>query len=161
MLPDAGASVESASTTTAAAFLDLDKTIISQSGTLAFAPSFYRYGLSSRTGAMRGACAQLAFRLGGAGQRRMDRVRAQLSELCGTGQLSRSGDIVSRHLAEIIGPYVYAEARDLIAAHAAAGRDVTIVSTSGQEMVRRKRRLGLNLPQAAGMKRSRSIEITN
>jgi len=63
-----GGSVETESTTTAAAFFDLDKTIISRSSTLAFAPSFYRYGLISRTEALRGACAQLVFRLGGAGQ---------------------------------------------------------------------------------------------
>ncbi len=60
-----GASVETESTTTV---FDLDKTIISRSSTLAFAPSFYRYGRISRTEALRGACAQLVFRLGGAGQ---------------------------------------------------------------------------------------------
>ncbi len=128
--------VESESTTTAAAFFDLDKTIISRSSTLAFAPSFYRYGLITRTEALRGACAQLAFRMGGAGQRRMDRVRTQLSELCRDWSAEQVGEIVSRHLTEIIVPHVYAEARDLMAAHAAAGREVIIVSTSGQEMVR-------------------------
>src|SRR5262249_43301892 len=48
-----GTSVESASRT-AAAFFDLDKTIISRSSTLAFVPSFYRHGLITRSQAIRG-----------------------------------------------------------------------------------------------------------
>ncbi len=43
----------------AAAFFDLDKTIIAKSATLAFGPSFYRNGLISRGDAVRGAAAQL------------------------------------------------------------------------------------------------------
>jgi HAD superfamily hydrolase (TIGR01490 family) len=129
-----GTSVEGVSGTTAA-FFDLDKTIISRSSTLAFAPSFYRHGLISRTEALRGACAQLIFRLGGADHRRMERVRGQVSQLCRGWPAERVGEIVARHLEELIVPYVYAEARVLLAGHRDAGRDVIIVSTSGQEMV--------------------------
>jgi HAD superfamily hydrolase (TIGR01490 family) len=129
-----GTSVEGVSGTTAA-FFDLDKTIISRSSTLAFAPSFYRHGLISRTEAMRGACAQLIFRLGGADHRRMERIRSQVSQLCRGWPADRVGEIVTRYLEELIVPYVYAEARVLLAWHRDAGRDVIIVSTSGQEMV--------------------------
>jgi HAD superfamily hydrolase (TIGR01490 family) len=126
--------VETVSGTTAA-FFDLDKTIISRSSTLAFAPSFYRHGLISRTEAMRGACAQAIFRLGGADHRRMERLRGQVSQLCRGWPADRVGEIVTSCLEELIVPYVYAEARVLLAGHRKAGRDVVIVSTSGQEMV--------------------------
>jgi HAD superfamily hydrolase (TIGR01490 family) len=119
-----------------AAFFDLDKTIISRSSTLAFGPSFYRYGLITRAEALRTAYAQLLFRLGGADHQRMERIRAAAGELCRGWPVDRVTDIVRRHLDETILPLVYADARRLIAAHGKAGQDVIIVSTSGQEMVR-------------------------
>ncbi|MGO8882598.1 MAG: HAD family hydrolase [Streptosporangiaceae bacterium] len=130
-----GTSVESGSESQAA-FFDLDKTIISRSSTLAFASSFYRYGLITRTEALRGASAQIVFRLGGASHRRMERLRLQVGELCRGWPADRIGEIVRRHLDEIIVPLVYPQIYALLAAHQEAGRDVIIVSTSGQEMVR-------------------------
>ncbi len=121
--------------TIAAAFFDLDKTIISRSSTLAFGPSFYRHGLITRGEALRTAYAQLLFRLGGADHQRMERMRAAVGELCRGWPVDRVSDIVCRHLDETILPLVYADARRLIAAHGSAGQDVIIVSTSGQEMV--------------------------
>jgi phosphoserine phosphatase len=107
---------------TAAAFFDLDKTIISRSSTLAFAPSFYRHGLITRSEVMRGACAQLIFRLYGADHRRMERIRSQISQLCRGWPADRVGDIVTRHLEELIVPHLYAEALALLAGHREAGR---------------------------------------
>jgi HAD superfamily hydrolase (TIGR01490 family) len=118
-----------------AAFFDLDKTIISRSSTLAFGPSFYRYGLIGPGDAVRSALAQALFRFTGAGHGRMERVRDQVSQLCRGWPAERVGEIVTRHLGDLILPYVYAEARALLAEHRSAGRDVIIVSTSGQEMV--------------------------
>ncbi len=118
-----------------AAFFDLDKTLSSRSSTLAFAPSFFRHGLISRTQVLRGAFAQLAFRAGGASPAQMERVKEQVTRLCRGWPAERVSQIVTEHLNEIIGPLVYAEARSLIDSHRAAGRDVFIVSTSGQEMV--------------------------
>ena len=118
-----------------AAFFDLDKTIISRSSTLAFAPSFYRHGLINRTQAVRGAFAQLVFRLGGADHQQMERIKEQLTRLCSGWSVERVTEIVVAHLAETIGPLVYTEAHGLLRAHREAGRDVFIVSTSGQEMV--------------------------
>src|SRR5260370_40900542 len=60
-----------------AAFFDLDKTLISRSSTLAFAPSFYRHGLISGVQVARGAFAQLVFRLGGAHSKPTGRVKGQ------------------------------------------------------------------------------------
>ena len=61
----------------AAAFFDLDKTIIAKSATLAFGPSFYQNGLISRGDAVRGAVAQLLFSRHGASHQRMERIREQ------------------------------------------------------------------------------------
>jgi HAD superfamily hydrolase (TIGR01490 family) len=118
-----------------AAFFDLDKTIISRSSTLAFVPSFYQHGLITRSEAIRGACAQLIFRLHGAGPNRMARVRDQVAELCRGWPADEVGEIVSANLAQTIVPHLYTEARELVARHVAAGHDVIIVSSSGQEMV--------------------------
>lgn len=124
-----------AGTAGAAAFFDLDKTIIARSSTLAFAPSFYRHGLISKVQAVRGAMAQLVFRLGGADHQQMERIKEQLTQLCRGWSAERVTEIVTAHLAETIGPIVYAEARSLLHAHQAEGRDVIIVSTAGLEMV--------------------------
>lgn len=121
--------------TIAAAFFDLDKTIISRSSALAFWPSFYKNGLISRGEAVRTAVAQLVFMLAGADHRRMERLRSQVADLCRGWDADRVRDIVLRHLNETILPLVYAEARRLIAAHFSAGQDVIIVSTSGLELV--------------------------
>jgi HAD superfamily hydrolase (TIGR01490 family) len=118
-----------------AAFFDLDKTIISRSSTLAFGASFYRHGLITRSQAFRSAFGQLIFRLGGADQQKMERLRAEVSALCRGWPADRVSDIVARHLDQIILPHVYAEAHRLISSHRDSGQDVIIVSTSGQEMV--------------------------
>jgi HAD superfamily hydrolase (TIGR01490 family) len=119
----------------AAAFFDLDKTIIAKSSTLAYGPSFYRNGLISRGDAVRGAVAQLLFTRRGASHDRMEQIRAQVSHLCRGWPADRVREIVARQLDELIVPYVYDEARDLLDAHRAAGEDVIIVSASGHEMV--------------------------
>jgi HAD superfamily hydrolase (TIGR01490 family) len=129
-----GSSVESDSTIVAA-FFDLDKTVISRSSTLAFGPSFYRHGLITRGEAIRTAFAQLAFRISGADDQRMERIRGQVGDLCRGWQAEQVRDIVSQHLADTILPLVYADAQRLIAAHGSAGQDVVIVSASGMEMV--------------------------
>jgi HAD superfamily hydrolase (TIGR01490 family) len=127
--------VDKMPTSAGAAFFDLDKTIISKSSTLAFAPSFYRHGLISRVQAARGAYAQLVFRIGGANHRRMERIKEQVTKLCRGWSADRVREIVTAHLADTIGPIVYAEARRLLDSHRSAGRDVFIVSTAGEEMV--------------------------
>jgi len=119
----------------AAAFFDLDKTIISKSSTLAFGPSFYRYGLLSRTDVIRGGLAQLRFQLSGANHRRMERIREQVGQTCQGWPADRVVEIVTRNLERLILPCVYPEARALLSEHRGAGQDVIIVSTSGHEVV--------------------------
>lgn len=118
-----------------AAFFDLDKTVISRSSTLAFGRPFYQYGLISRGAALRCMTGHLAYRMAGASHGQMERIKDLATSLCCGWPVDRVGEIVARHLDELIVPYIYPEARDLITAHQAAGRDVIIVSTSGHEVV--------------------------
>ena len=118
-----------------AAFFDLDKTLIARSSTLAFGRSFYQHGLLSRGDMMRGALAQLRYRLSGADHRQMEKLKAHVSQACRGWPADRVTEIVSRYLKDLILPYVYAEARALLSEHSSAGQDVIIVSTSGEEVV--------------------------
>jgi HAD superfamily hydrolase (TIGR01490 family) len=120
-----------------AAFFDLDKTVIAKSSALAFGRPFFRDGLISRRDVVKSAYAQLMFRLGGGGdEQAMARTRDYLAALCKGWRVEQVQQIVGETLEELINPYVYAEAASLIAEHRAAGRDVVLVSASGDEMVR-------------------------
>jgi HAD superfamily hydrolase (TIGR01490 family) len=119
-----------------AAFFDLDKTVIAKSSALAFGRPFYRDGLISRRDVVKSAYAQLMFRLGGTDEQTMARTRDYLAALCKGWRVEQVQQIVAETLDELINPYVYAEAATLIAEHQAAGRDVVLVSASGDEMVR-------------------------
>ncbi len=120
----------------AAAFFDLDKTVIAKSSALAFGRPFYRDGLITRRDVVKAAYAQLTFKLGGADDAQIARIRDHLAQLCKGWSVDQVHQIVNETLNEIINPYVYAEAAALIAEHQRAGRDVVLVSASGEEMVR-------------------------
>jgi HAD superfamily hydrolase (TIGR01490 family) len=120
----------------AAAFFDLDKTIIAKSSTLAFGRPFYQGGLINRRAVLRSAYAQFVFALAGADEDQMDRMRDYLTAMCTGWDVQQIRDIVNETLHEIIDPLVYNEAVELIADHKAAGRDVVIISSSGDEVVR-------------------------
>jgi HAD superfamily hydrolase (TIGR01490 family) len=122
--------------TRAAAFFDLDHTVIATSSALAFGRPFYRGGLISRADVLRATYARLVFRWGGADQTQMDRTRDYIAELCRGWDVEQVRQIVAETLHDIVQPSVYAEATALIADHHEAGRDVVIVSSSGEEMVR-------------------------
>jgi HAD superfamily hydrolase (TIGR01490 family) len=119
-----------------AAFFDLDKTVIAKSSALAFGRPFYRDGLITRRDVVKAAYAQLMFRLGGADEQTMARIRDYMATLCKGWSAEQVRQIVNETLHDLIKPYVYAEAAILIAEHQAAGRDVVLVSASGEEMVR-------------------------
>jgi HAD superfamily hydrolase (TIGR01490 family) len=119
-----------------AAFFDLDKTVIAKSSALAFGRPFYRDGLIGRRDVVKAAYAQLMFRIGGADEQQMARIRDHVAQLCRGWRVEQVRQIVNETLDELINPYVYAEAAALIGEHRAAGRDVVLVSTSGDEMVR-------------------------
>lgn len=119
-----------------AAFFDLDKTVIAKSSALAFGRPFYRDGLITRRDVVKSAYAQLMFRIGGADELQMARIRDHIANLCRGWRVEQVNQIVTETLEELINPYVYAEAAALIQEHRRAGRDIVVVSTSGEELVR-------------------------
>ncbi|MGQ0468225.1 MAG: HAD family hydrolase [Sporichthyaceae bacterium] len=119
----------------AAAFFDLDKTVIAKSSALAFSRPFYRGGLISRRAVLRSAYAQFVYLAGGADADQIERMRKYLSSLCAGWDVATVREIIGETLHELIDPYIYDEAAQLIEEHRLAGRDVVIVSTSGTEVV--------------------------
>jgi len=118
-----------------AAFFDLDKTVIARSSTLAFGRPFYKGGLVNRRAVLKSSYAQFVFLLQGADEVQMDRMRDYLKRLCAGWPVDQVNAIVAETLHELIDPLVYDEAVALIEEHRAAGRDVVIVSASGEEVV--------------------------
>ncbi|PZR51762.1 HAD-IB family hydrolase [Xylanimonas oleitrophica] len=118
-----------------AAFFDLDKTIIATSASAAFSRPFFQGGLVSRSDVLRTAYAHFLFALGSADADQTERMRRHLSELATGWDVSKVQQIVAETVHELIDPYVYAEAVDLIAEHHELGHDVVIVSASGAELV--------------------------
>ncbi|MFS4091861.1 HAD family hydrolase [Streptomyces sp. AF1A] len=127
--------VENHSLPRAAAFFDLDKTVIAKSSTLTFSKSFYQGGLINRRAALRTAYAQFVFLVGGLDHVQMERMREYLSTLCRGWNVQQVREIVAETLHDLIDPIIYDEAASLIEEHHTAGRDVVIVSTSGAEVV--------------------------
>ncbi len=119
----------------AAAFFDLDKTVIAKSSTLAFGRPFYKGGLVNRRAVLKSSFAQFVYLLQGADEDSMDRMRDYLKVLCAGWPVQQVNDIVAETLHTLIDPLVYAEAVALFDEHHAFGRDVVIVSSSGEEVV--------------------------
>ena len=119
-----------------AAFFDLDRTVIAKSSALAVGRPFYPDGVIKRGDMVKAAYAQLAFRLGGADEAAMARTRDYLAKMCEGWPVEQVRQIVAEALDDLINPYIYAEAGRLIEGHQAAGRDVVLVSASGEEIVR-------------------------
>ena len=119
----------------AAAFFDLDKTVIAKSSTLAFGWPFYKGGLVNRRAVLKSSFAQFVYLLQGADADSMDKMRDYLKALCTGWDVQQVHDIVAETLHDLIDPLVYAEAVVLFDEHRAAGRDVVLVSSSGEEVV--------------------------
>src|SRR5881398_1543421 len=105
----------------AAAFFDLDKTVIAKSSTLAFGRPFYKGGLVNRRAVLKSSFAQFVYLLQGADEDSMDKMRDYLKALCAGWPVRQVHDIVAETLHDLIDPLVYAEALELFAEHKAAG----------------------------------------
>ena len=119
-----------------AAFFDLDKTVISKSSSLALSRPFFRAGLVTRSQLLRGIYAQIVYLLLGADEKRMDRAKDGLLALTKGWDREEVEEVVREAIEEVVDPYIYQEALDLIALHRALGRNVYIVSSSPEEVVR-------------------------
>ncbi len=118
-----------------AAFFDLDKTVIARSSTLAMGRTFFRDGLMSSTMVLKTLYAQAVYQLVGADHERMEQARHAALELTRGWEADRVRRLVRETMEQVIAPLVYREALELIAEHRRAGRDVWIISSSGEEIV--------------------------
>ncbi|NIH98116.1 HAD superfamily hydrolase (TIGR01490 family) [Mycolicibacterium fluoranthenivorans] len=137
--PDAPAAAdgraESGQPVRTAAFFDLDKTVIAKSSTLAFSKPFFDQGLLNRRAVLKSTYAQFLFLMSGADHEQMDRMRTYLTEMCAGWDVEQVRSVVGETLHEIVDPLVFDEAANLIADHKLCGRDVVVVSASGEEIV--------------------------
>ncbi|MDZ4234768.1 MAG: HAD-IB family hydrolase [Dietzia sp.] len=118
-----------------AAFFDLDKTVIAKSSTLAFSKPFFSQGLINRRAVLKSSYAQFLFLMSGADHDQIDRMRSYLTNMCTGWDVEQVKSIVGETLHDIVDPLVFAEAAELIADHKLCGRDVVVVSASGEEIV--------------------------
>ena len=119
-----------------AAFFDLDKTIISKSSSLALSRPMYRAGMVTRGQLLRGAYAQLVYALVGADEKKMDRLKEGLLQLTRGWDRMEVERLVHDVIIDVIDPFVYQEALDLMALHRQQRRRIYIVSSSPEEVVR-------------------------
>jgi len=120
-------------TARAAAFFDLDKTLMEGASGLHFARAAYRAGLVSRRRLARDVWANVRFRLEGSTDEKADAVRERvLGAMTGVSRirLSRLGPEV---LAGIL-PAVYPEMLRVAWQHQDAGRPAYIVTAASQEL---------------------------
>jgi HAD superfamily hydrolase (TIGR01490 family) len=119
----------------AAAFFDLDKTVIAKASLMAFSRQFYREGLLNRRNMASGLWAQLLFLRFGANAARLERMRQRVMQVTAGWEQERVRRIVTDALSQVIGPITYKEAIKLIKEHQAEGRRVYIVSAAPAEIV--------------------------
>jgi HAD superfamily hydrolase (TIGR01490 family) len=118
---------------TAAAFFDLDKTLIEGSSAIHFGRAAYRAGLVSRRQLASDLWANLKFRLNGSTDAGTDELRERiLGSISGQRvvDLARMGPDI---LAGVL-PLLYREVLDEAYAHQDAGRRVYIVTAASQEL---------------------------
>jgi HAD superfamily hydrolase (TIGR01490 family) len=118
---------------TAAAFFDLDKTLIEGSSAIHFGRAAYRAGMVSRRQLASDVWANVKFRLNGSTDQGTDELRERiLSSIAGQRvvDLARMGPDI---LAGVL-PLLYREVLDEAYAHQDAGRRVFIVTAASQEL---------------------------
>ena len=119
----------------AAAFFDLDKTIIATSTSAAFTKPLYDGGIVTKGDVLKAAVTHLQYLLGGADAETTEKMRKQLSELATGWDVSRVREIVDEAVGAHVDPHVFQEAVNLIAEHHELGHDVVIISASATEFV--------------------------
>lgn len=121
---------------TAAAFFDLDKTVIAKSSTLAFGRPLFNAGFVNRRTLAKAAIAQLSYSAFGADHDQMEMVRAQLLALTRGWDAQELRRLAAESMEDVVAPLVYQEALELIGHHRESGRKVVLISSSPEEIVR-------------------------
>jgi len=120
----------------AAAFFDLDKTIIAKSSTLAFTKPLFKAGFLSRTTLAKAGIAQAYYQAFGADHEQLERIKEELAGLTKGWDRDEIIRLVEETVDEVVAPLVYSEALAIIDDHRRSGRRVVVVSTSPDEIVR-------------------------
>lgn len=120
----------------AAAFFDLDKTIIAKSSTLAFTRPMFKAGLLSGSTLAKAGIAQAYYQAFGADHDQLERVKDELSALTKGWSRDEVEALVTETVDEIVTPLVYSAALATMEEHRGAGRRVVVISASPEEIVR-------------------------
>jgi HAD superfamily hydrolase (TIGR01490 family) len=119
----------------AAAFFDLDRTLLRRSSALALAGSFRERGIISRRQMLRAALWQLLFVARGASHEAVRRGAEEGMRVLAGYTPDDLRELVADALEPVLRPLVYAEPLRLLEEHHARGEPVYIVSATLQEIV--------------------------
>jgi HAD superfamily hydrolase (TIGR01490 family) len=118
----------------AAAFFDLDKTLMAGSSGMHFGRAAYRTGMVSRRQLLAWASDHLRYRLRGTTDERAQALLAEVKDLLAGVPEREIARMVPDLLAGIL-PRIYPDMLDEVNAHIDAGRPTFIVSAAGNELV--------------------------
>src|SRR5919201_2788045 len=119
----------------AAAFFDLDRTLLRRSSALALAGSFRERGLISRTQLAKAACWQLLFVARGASHEAVRRAAEDSLVILKGYRPEDLRALVAESMEPVLKPLVYAEPLALVEQHSESGEPVYVVSATLQEIV--------------------------
>jgi HAD superfamily hydrolase (TIGR01490 family) len=119
----------------AAAFFDLDRTLIKRSSVLALAGTFRRRGLISRLDLVKSALWQVLFVLRGASAERVRSAAEDGMKILNGFSVAEMQHLVGDSMETVLRPLVYEEPLRLVERHRARGERVYIVSATLQEIV--------------------------
>jgi HAD superfamily hydrolase (TIGR01490 family) len=119
----------------AAAFFDLDRTLIKRSSVLALAGTFRRRGLISRLDLVKSAFWQVLFVLRGASAERVRSAAEDGMKILNGFSVEEMQHLVGDAMETVLRPLVYEEPLRLVEQHRARGERVYIVSATLQEIV--------------------------
>jgi HAD superfamily hydrolase (TIGR01490 family) len=121
--------------TGAAAFFDLDRTLLRRSSALALAGPFRERGLINRRQLAKAAAWQVLFVLRGASHEAVRRAAEDGLVVLRGYRPEELRDLVATAMEPVLKPLVYREPLDLVARHRGRGEPVYIVSATLQEIV--------------------------
>jgi HAD superfamily hydrolase (TIGR01490 family) len=119
----------------AAAFFDLDRTLIRRSSVLALAPAFRARGVISRLDLVKSALWQLLFAARGASAERVRSAAEDGMKILRGFSVEDMQHLVGDAMEPVLRPRVYAEPLGLVERHRARGERVYVVSATLQEIV--------------------------
>jgi HAD superfamily hydrolase (TIGR01490 family) len=119
----------------AAAFFDLDRTLLRRSSALALAGSFHERGLISRRQLLQAAAWQFLFVARGASHEAVRRGAEDGLRLLAGYRPEELRELVAEAMEPVLRPLVYAEPLSLVERHRERGERVYVVSATLQEIV--------------------------